>query len=40
MDKCFVLELQTIQNEIYEILSQRDLPDFDLAELYETETRD
>ena len=39
MDKCFVLELQTIQNEIYEILSQRDLPDFDLAELYETETR-
>ncbi len=33
------MELQVIQNKIYEIRSQRVLLDFDLAELYGTETK-
>jgi len=33
------MELQIIQNKIYEIRGQRVMLDFDLAELYETETR-
>jgi len=33
------MELQTIQNRIYEIQGQKVLLDFDLAELYETETK-
>ena len=33
------MELQIIQNKIYEIRGQRVLLDFDLAELYEVETR-
>ncbi len=33
------MELQTIQNRIYEIRGQKVLLDFDLAELYETETK-
>lgn len=33
------MELQIIQNKIYEILGQRVMLDFDLAELYEVETR-
>ncbi|MEO0573792.1 MAG: ORF6N domain-containing protein, partial [Bacteroidota bacterium] len=33
------MELQTIQNRIYEIRGQRVLLDFDLALLYETETK-
>jgi len=34
-----IMELQTIQNRIYEIRGQKVLLDFDLAELYETETK-
>lgn len=33
------MELQTIQNRIYEIRGQKILLDFDLAKLYETETK-
>ena len=33
------MELQVIQNKIYEIRGQRVMLDFDLAELYETETK-
>ena len=33
------MELQIIQNKIYDIRGQRVMLDFDLAELYETETR-
>jgi hypothetical protein len=33
------MELQVIQNKIYEIRGQRVMLDFDLAELYVTETR-
>ncbi len=33
------MELQIIQNKIYEIRGQRVMLDFDLAELYEVETR-
>ena len=33
------MELQIIQNKIYEIRGQRVMLDFDLAELYETETK-
>ncbi|WP_282161067.1 ORF6N domain-containing protein [Ulvibacterium marinum] len=33
------MELQTIQNRIYEIRGQKVLLDFDLSELYETETK-
>jgi phage regulator Rha-like protein len=33
------MELQLIQNKIYEIRGQRIMLDFDLAEMYETETK-
>ncbi|MCF6347976.1 MAG: ORF6N domain-containing protein [Flavobacteriaceae bacterium] len=33
------MELQTIQNKIYEIRGSKIMLDFDLAEMYETETR-
>jgi len=33
------MQLQTIQDKIYEIRGQKVMLDFDLAELYETETR-
>lgn len=33
------MELQIIQNKIYEIREQRVMLDFDLAELYGTETK-
>lgn len=33
------MELQLIQNKIYEIRGQRVMIDFDLAEMYETETK-
>ena len=33
------MELQIIQNKIYEIRGQKVMLDFDLAELYATETR-
>jgi len=33
------MELQRIQNKIYEIRGQRIMLDFDLAEMYETETK-
>lgn len=33
------MELQRIQNKIYEIRGQRIMLDFDLAEMYETDTR-
>lgn len=33
------MELQTIQSRIYEIRSQKVMLDFDLAEMYEVETR-
>jgi len=33
------MELQIIQNKIYEIRGQRVMLDFDLADLYETETK-
>ena len=33
------MELQRIQNKIYEIRGQRIMLDFDLAEMYELETR-
>src|SRR5665647_104195 len=33
------MELQIMQNKIYEIRGQRVMLDFDLAELYETETK-
>lgn len=33
------MELQTIQHKIYEVRSQRVMLDFDLAALYETETK-
>jgi hypothetical protein len=33
------MKLQVIQNKIYEIRSQRVMLDFDLAELYGTETK-
>ena len=33
------MELQVIQNKIYEIRGQRVMLDFDLAELYGTETK-
>jgi hypothetical protein len=33
------MQLQLIQNKIYEIRGQRVMLDFDLAELYEVETR-
>ena len=35
----FSMELQIIQNKIYDIRGQRVMLDFDLAELYEVETR-
>ena len=34
-----MMELQIIQNKIYEIRGQRVMLDFDLADLYETETK-
>jgi len=37
--KFFAMELKTIQSRIYEIRGQRIMFDFDLAELYETETK-
>jgi hypothetical protein len=33
------MELQIIQNKIYEIREQRVMLDFDLANMYETETK-
>jgi hypothetical protein len=33
------MQLQTIQNRIYEVRNQRVMLDFDLAEMYEVETR-
>jgi len=33
------MELQIIQNKIYEIRGQRVMLDFDLADMYETETK-
>jgi hypothetical protein len=33
------MKLQIIQNKIYEIRGQRVMLDFDLAEMYEVETR-
>jgi hypothetical protein len=33
------MELQTIQNRIYEVRGQRVMLDFDLTEMYEVETR-
>ena len=33
------MELQAIQNKIYEIRGQKVMLDFDLAEMYGTETR-
>jgi len=33
------MELQIIQNKIYEIRGQRVMMDFDLSELYQVETR-
>lgn len=33
------MELQTIQNKIYEIRGQRVMLDFDLAALYQVETK-
>jgi len=33
------MELQTIQNKIYEIRGQKVMLDFDIAELYDVETR-
>jgi len=33
------MELQLIQNKIYEIRGQRVMLDFDLADMYETETK-
>ncbi len=33
------MEVQTIQNRIYEIRGQRVMLDFDLAELYQVETK-
>ncbi len=33
------MDLQVIQNRIYEIRGQRVMLDFDLAELYQVETR-
>ncbi|MDD3721938.1 MAG: ORF6N domain-containing protein [Lutibacter sp.] len=33
------MELQLIQNKIHEIRGQRVMLDFDLAEMYETETK-
>lgn len=33
------MQLQTIQNKIYEVRGQKVMLDFDLAELYEVETR-
>ena len=33
------MELQIIQNKIYEIRRQRVMLDFDLADIYETETK-
>ncbi len=33
------MELQTIQSRIYEIRGQKVMLDFDLAALYETETK-
>ncbi|MDH6304764.1 hypothetical protein M2459_001501 [Parabacteroides sp. PF5-5] len=37
--KTLTMELQVIQNKIYEIRSQRVMLDFDLAEMYQVETR-
>ena len=37
--KCLTMELKTIQSRIYEIRGQKVMLDFDLAELYETETK-
>ena len=34
-----MMDLQLIQNKIYEIRGQRVMLDFDLAELYGTETK-
>ena len=34
-----MLELRTIQKRIYEVRGQKVMLDFDLAELYETETK-
>lgn len=33
------MELQTIQNKIYEIRGQRVMLDFDLADMYQVETK-
>ncbi|MBP8086490.1 MAG: ORF6N domain-containing protein, partial [Saprospiraceae bacterium] len=33
------MEIQTIQSKIYEIRGQKVMLDFDLAHLYETETK-
>ena len=33
------MQLQSIQNKIYEVRGQKVMLDFDLAELYEVETR-
>jgi hypothetical protein len=33
------MQLQTIQQRIYEVMGQKVMLDFDLAELYEVETR-
>ena len=33
------MELQTIQSKIYEIRGQKVILDFDLAELYQSDTR-
>lgn len=35
----FDMELQIIQNKIFEIRGMRVMLDFDLAEMYETETK-
>ena len=37
--RIIIMQLQKIQSKIYEIQSQKVMLDFDLAELYEVETR-
>ena len=39
MIKSDTMQLQTIQKRIYEVRGQKVMLDFDLAELYEVETR-
>lgn len=39
MNQILGMELQVIQNKIYEIRGQRVMLDFDLAKMYDVETR-